>query len=303
VVEFVDIAGLVKGASRGEGLGNRFLAGIREVNVIIHVIRCFEDENVTHISGAIDPVSDIDIVNIELALADLETVDRRREKNEKALRSGSKTDMKETTAQQELLADIRAVLEEGKPARSVADTEEKRKRISDLHLITMKEQLYVCNVDEPGISGSNPFLQRVRKKAAAENAGVLEICGKLEAEIASLEDEDEKHAFLEEAGIEESGLDRLIHESYKLLGLRTFFTTGEKEVRAWTCRNGTKAPEAGGIIHTDFERGFIKAEVYRCEDLFSLGSEQNVREAGKLRQEGREYEVQDGDVIRFKFNV
>jgi hypothetical protein len=303
VVEFVDIAGLVKGASRGEGLGNRFLAGIREVNVIIHVVRCFEDEHVTHVSGAVNPESDIDIVNIELALADLETVGRRKEKNEKVLKSSSKAEAKEIAAQQELLGKVKEALEEGKPARTIVRTEEEERLVRDLHLITMKKQLYVCNVDETGISSSDPLVRRVLEKAAAESAGVLSICGKLEAEIASLADEQEKRAFLEEAGIEESGLDRLIHESYALLGLRTFFTTGEKEVRAWTCRNGTKAPEAAGIIHTDFQKGFIKAEVYRYEDLFDLGSEQKVREAGKLRQEGREYEVKDGDVIKFKFNL
>jgi GTP-binding protein YchF len=298
-VEFVDVAGLVEGASRGEGLGNKFLATIREVGVIIHVVRCFENDDIAHVSGTIDPTSDIHIVNIELALADLETVDRRLEKLEKSLKAQKKDAVRDVQHQQELLMRVREVLQQGKPARTAGLSDEEQQELYDLHLITLKKQLYVCNVDE---MGSSDYVAQVEAVAEQENAGVLTISGKLEAEIAALEDDEERKAFLEEAGLQESGLSRLIREGYRLLGLRTFFTHGEKEVRAWTFEQGSRAREAAGIIHTDFEQGFIKAEVYRCEDLFELGSEQKVREAGKIRLEGKDYEVQDGDVIFFRFN-
>jgi len=303
IVEFVDIAGLVAGASKGEGLGNRFLSHIREVGVIVHIVRCFEDPDVVHVSGSIDPQRDIEIIHTELALADLETVQKRREKNQKVLKA-SKTDAAKTAvAQEPLLARLYDVLQEGKPARSLDFTPEQRKSLQDLHLITMKPQLYVCNVDEEGILEENSYVQTVKKTAAAEGAEALSICGKLEAEIAALESEEERIEFLAAAGLEESGMNKLIHTGYQMLGLRTFFTAGPKEDRAWTFQSGDTAPKAAGVIHTDFERGFIKAEVYHCDDLFELGSEQKVREAGRLRIEGKEYIVQDGDVMHFKFNV
>jgi len=313
VVEFVDIAGLVKGASKGEGLGNQFLAHIRETGVISHVVRCFDDEDVVHVSGSVDPSEDIETVNIELALADLETVERRIVRNEKNKRSANRDAAKAAADAEPILLSLRDLLAEGKPARMLGLSREQESLISDLHLITRKKQLYVCNVDEAGLAGGNEHVRRVEQIAEAENAAadegsgertrVVVLCGKLEAEIAALEDPEERSTFLAEAGLERSGLDRLIHEAYELLGLRTFFTAGPKEVRAWTFHKGDRAPQAAGVIHTDFERGFIKAETYHCEDLFALGSEQKVREAGKLRQEGKEYIVQDGDVMHFKFNV
>ncbi len=303
IVEFVDIAGLVKGASKGEGLGNKFLANIREVGIIIHVVRCFEDEDISHVSGKIDPISDIETINVELALADLETVEKRRVRNEKLLRSQNKEILKESQLLVPLLERLHKALQEGKPAKSLDFTEEQLKLLKDLHLITMKEQIYVCNVDEEGLSGNNGFVDDVAKMADEKGLGVVKICGKLEAEIASLETDEERREFLLEAGLEESGLVQLIKKGYESLGLRTFFTVGEKENRAWTYHHGDKAPAAAGVIHTDFEKGFIKAEVFHCNDLFEYGSEQKVREAGKLRIEGKEYTVQDGDIMFFKFNI
>jgi hypothetical protein len=302
-VEFVDIAGLVAGASKGEGLGNRFLSHIREMGVIVHVVRCFEDPDVAHVSPAIKPGDDIETINTELALADLDTVTNRMEKNKKTLKAAKTEAAKNAAAQMPLLEEVSAVLEEGRPARSAELTGEQRQMLRDLHLISMKPQIYVCNVDEEALHEDNRYVREVRDYAPGEDARILKICGKLEAEIAALETEEEREEFLADAGLEESGMNRLIHTGYEMLGLRTFFTAGPKEVRAWTFREGALATEAAGIVHTDFQRGFIKAEVYHCEDLFELGSEQKVREAGRLRIEGKEYRVRDGDVLNFKFNV
>ncbi len=303
VVEFVDIAGLVKGASGGEGLGNKFLSHIRNVGVIAHVVRCFEDEDVIHVANRIDPASDIETINIELALADLETVEKRKEKTEKGLRAGNKEAVKKLQAALPLLDTLISTLSEGKPARSIDFTPEQLELIRDLHLITMKKQIYVCNIDEDSIESGNRYVDEVKKIAADEGAEVVTICGKLEADIAALETEEEKKEFMEASGLSESGMDTLIHAGYRLLGLRTFFTAGEDENRAWTFHEGDKAPQAAGVIHSDFEKGFIKAEVYHCTDLFELGSEQKVKEAGRLRIEGKDYLVKDGDVMHFRFNV
>jgi len=303
IVEFVDIAGLVKGASEGEGLGNQFLANVREVGVVCHVVRCFEDADITHVSGSIDPDSDIEIINIELALADLETVEKRKKKLERSLKSHDRDVAKRAKQTEPLLERLSESLSQGIPARSVGFTAEETALLEDLHLITMKKQMYVCNVDEDGLHGSNAFVEQVKKRANAENSEVVVICGKLEAEIALLETEEERSEFLREAGLEESGLAQLIHTGYEMLGLRTFFTAGEKEVRAWTFHQGSTAKQAAGVIHTDFEKGFIKAEVYHCSELFEFGSEQKLKEKGKIRTEGKEYPVKDGDVMYFKFNV
>jgi GTP-binding protein YchF len=301
VVEFVDIAGLVKGASQGEGLGNRFLSHIREVGLLVHVVRCFVDDDITHVSSAIDPASDIETIDIELALADLETVEKRMGKLDKLSRS-SKEGAKQAAVLKPLLTRLSEHLQQGRAARTLDVTDDHRALLSDLQLITMKPVIYVCNVDEEGLEG-NEYTEIVQKIADAEGAQVVIICGKLEAEIADLETDEERSEFLEAAGLEESGLNRLIETGYKTLGLSTFFTAGSDEDRAWTFKEGSKAPQAAGVIHTDFEKGFIKAEVYHCEDLFSYGSEQKVKEAGKLRIEGKEYLVKDGDVMHFRFNV
>ena len=303
VVEFVDIAGLVKGASKGEGLGNQFLAHIREVGVIIHVVRCFDDPDVSHISDTIDPESDIETVNIELALADLETVERRMEKNERVMKSDNKQIAREAQVLQPLLDQMRGHLSSGRPARAMAVSGDRFHLLDDLHLITMKRQVFLCNIDEQSIGTKNRYVEAVETIAQEEGAVVLTLCGNLEAEIAMLETPEERSAFLNESGLSESGLIRLIRTAYDILGLRTFFTENGKEARAWTFHLGDKAPSAAGTIHTDFENGFIKAEVYKCEDLFTLGSVQKLREAGKLRIEGRDYEVEDGDMILFKFNT
>ncbi|MCF6094662.1 redox-regulated ATPase YchF [Microaerobacter geothermalis] len=298
--EFVDIAGLVKGASRGEGLGNKFLSHIREVDSIAHVVRCFEDEDITHVSGKVDPISDIETINLELVLADLESVERRIEKTRKNLKSGEKK------AQQEfaLLERLKAHFEEGKPARQLDLDDEDRLLIRDLHLLTLKPMLYVANIGEDEVSSgdNNPYVQQVKEYAAGEDAEVIVISAKLESEIAELEGED-KVLFLEELGLEESGLDRLIQAAYKQLGLITYFTAGVQEVRAWTIKKGTKAPQAAGVIHSDFEKGFIRAEVVSYEDLIASGSMAQARERGLLRLEGKEYVVQDGDIMHFRFNV
>jgi hypothetical protein len=302
-VEFVDIAGLVKGASKGEGLGNQFLAQIREVGLIIHVVRCFEDEDVVHVTGAVDPVSDVETVNVELALADLQTVDRRLERIQRDLRSPQKDVAKHAESAQAVLLRVRDHLQEGRPARILEMEDAVREILAELHLLTMKPQLYVCNVAEGGGANENAHEQAVRELAEAEGSQTVSICAQLEAEIAELGTDEERRAFLEEAGLEESGLARLVPLAYHRLGLRTFFTHNEKELRAWTYRDGSSAYDVAGIIHTDFQKGFIKAEVYRCEDLFAAGSERALREAGTLRTEGRDYPVQDGDVILFRFNV
>jgi GTP-binding protein YchF len=298
--EFVDIAGLVKGASRGEGLGNKFLAHIREVNAIAHVVRCFEDSNITHVAGKVDPLSDIETINLELVLADMETVDRRIERTRKATKSGDKKLLEEL----KLLERIKEAFEAGKPARTLDLNEEERMMIRDLHLLTIKPVLYVANVaeSEVGNPDENPYVKQVRSFAAEEGAEVVVISAKVESEIAELEGED-RELFLSELGLQESGLDRLIKAAYKLLGLITYFTAGEKEVRAWTIRRGTKAPQAAGVIHSDFERGFIRAEVIAYDDLINAGSMNAAKEKGLLRLEGKDYVVQDGDIMHFRFNV
>ncbi len=301
-VEFVDIAGLVKGASQGEGLGNRFLASIREVGVIAHVVRCFENSDIIHVSNRIDPASDIETINIELALADYETVDKRYQKQSKMGRV-DKAQQKENEKVLPIYEKLMKCLSEGIPARTLNLDEDELEAVYDLHLMTLKPVIYVCNVDENSILEDNEYVKTVREIAAKENAPVVVICGKIEAEIAALESEEDRKEFLESVGLEESGLNPLIRAAYKALGLRTFFTAGPDEDRAWTFKEGMKAPQCAGIIHTDFEKGFIKAEVYNCEDLFSLGSELKVKEAGKMRLEGKEYVVQDGDIVFFKFNV
>lgn len=301
-VEFVDIAGLVKGASQGEGLGNRFLASIREVGVIAHVVRCFENSDIIHVSNRIDPASDIETINIELALADYETVDKRYQKQSKMGRV-DKAQQKENEKVLPIYEKLMKCLSEGIPARTLNLDEDELEAVYDLHLMTLKPVIYVCNVDENSIMEDNEYVKTVRDIAAKENAPVVVICGKIEAEIAALESEEDRKEFLESVGLEESGLNPLIRAAYKALGLRTFFTAGPDEDRAWTFKEGMKAPQCAGIIHTDFEKGFIKAEVYNCEDLFSLGSELKVKEAGKMRLEGKEYIVQDGDIVFFKFNV
>ena len=299
-MEFVDIAGIVEGASKGEGLGNQFLSHIRQTDAILHVVRAFHDDEVIHVAGKVSPLDDIDVINTELLLADLDTVEKRAVKAEKAAKSQSATaaQKSEASAIQKLLT----VLNAGKPAR-VAELEDDEKLVArDLFLITMKPMLYVANVDEAGIADGNEYTKLVEKRAAEDGSGVVRICGAMEAEIAQLEPA-ERAEFLEAAGLEEPGLNRLIHEAYKLLGLITYFTSGVQEVRAWTIRRGTKAPGAAGVIHSDFERGFIKADAYHCDDLFRLGSEQAVKEAGLLKSEGKEYTVRDGDILFFKFNV
>lgn len=298
--EFVDIAGLVKGASQGEGLGNKFLAHIREVDAICHVVRCFDDPNITHVAGSVDPLRDMETINLELILADLETVDKRLERAKRQLKTGEKK-AQEVYA---LLERLRAHLESGQPARSLTLTDEERLELRDLHLLTMKPVLYVANVSEAEAAGAadNPHVAEVRRRAAEEGAEVIVISAKVEAEIAELDGED-RDLFLAELGLAESGLDRLIRAAYRLLGLITFFTAGEKEVRAWTIREGTKAPQAAGVIHSDFERGFIRAEVVAYDDLVRAGSMAQAREQGLLRLEGKDYVMQDGDVVYFRFNV
>ncbi|MCK9190119.1 MAG: redox-regulated ATPase YchF [Sphaerochaetaceae bacterium] len=300
--EFVDIAGLVAGASKGEGLGNRFLASIREVGVLAHVVRCFENGDIIHVNNKIDPLDDITTINMELAFSDLDTVTKRYDKMAKMGRI-NKDQKKINEVALPVLDKLKAVLEEGKLARTVELTEEELEAINDLHLITLKPVIYVCNVDEDHVTEDNDYVKQVREIAAAENAEVVVICGKIEAEIAEMDTEEDKKEFLEALGLEESGLNLLIRSAYHILGMRTFFTAGSDEDRAWTFKAGFKAPQAAGVIHTDFEKGFIKAEVYNCKDLFEFGTEQKVKEKGKLRMEGKEYVVNDGDIMHFRFNV
>ena len=302
-VEFLDIAGLVKGASKGEGLGNQFLGHIRQVNAIVHVVRCFDDADVVHVSGRIDPIDDVEIINIELALADLESVQKRLEKLPKEMKNQKKEISSLAKMQLPVLEKLAKELEEGRGARTLDWTDEEKELLEPLNLITLKDMLYLCNVDENTIEEDNDYVKLVKEYATKDGAACLSICGKLESEIASLETLEEKAEFLEAAGIEQSGLDILSETVYKMLGLRTYFTAGVQEVRAWTFHEGAKAPEAAGVIHTDFEKGFIKAEVYHCSDLFELGSEAKVKVAGKFRMEGKEYVVKDGDVMHFRFNV
>ncbi|QQO08973.1 redox-regulated ATPase YchF [Breznakiella homolactica] len=302
-VEFVDIAGLVKGASKGEGLGNQFLSHIREVGVIAQVVRCFDNPDVVHVENKVDPESDMETINIELALADLDTLLKRRDRAQRTLKVQAKDQQKLAELAIAALDKIQPALEDGKPARSAGLSDDEKSAVYDCHFITMKPQLYVCNVDEEGMRNGNAYVDSVKKRAQAEGSEAVVICGKFEAELADIEDEEEKLAFLSELGLEESGLSALIHAAYRLLGLRTFFTAGEDECRAWTIHAGDTAPKAAGVIHTDFEKGFIKAEVYSFEDIVQYGSEAKIKEAGKYRIEGKEYTVQDGDVMFFKFNV
>lgn len=297
IVEFVDIAGLVAGASKGEGLGNQFLANIRETDAIAHVVRCFENANVVHVSGKVDPISDIEVIHTELALADLATVEKAIVRNGKLAKSGDKEAVKLAA----VLDKASIHLNQGNPVRTLGLDVEELKLLQPLCLITAKPALYVANVDDQGFD-SNPLLDRVREYAAKEGAPVVVICAAMEAEIAELADED-KAVFLADMGLEEPGLNRLIRATYSLLGLETYFTAGVKEVRAWTVRKGSTAPQAAGVIHTDFERGFIRAEVIGYDDFIACKGEQGAKESGKMRLEGKEYIVKDGDVMHFRFNV
>ncbi|HVF64524.1 MAG TPA: redox-regulated ATPase YchF [Casimicrobiaceae bacterium] len=297
-VEFVDIAGLVAGASKGEGLGNQFLANIREADAIAHVVRCFRDDNVVHVAGRVDPVSDIETIATELALADLASVDKQIVKVEKVGRAGGDKDAKRLY---EVLMKVQAVLDRGAPARSADLYAEERALLAPFFLLTMKPTTYIANVDENGFR-DNPLLDAVEKHARSEGAPVVPVCAKLESEIADL-DGDDKQAFLDDLGLAEPGLDRVIHAGYKLLGLQTYFTAGPKAVRAWTIHVGDTAPKAAGVIHTDFERGFIRAEVIAFDDYLACRGEQGAKEAGKMRLEGKDYVVRDGDVVHFRFNV
>ncbi len=298
--EFTDIAGIVKGASKGEGLGNKFLSHIREVDAICQVVRCFADDNITHVSGKVDPIDDIETINLELILADLESVEKRLARVGKM----AKQKDKEAVFEAEILEKLKEAFEADKPARTVEFTEEQMKVVKQLHLLTIKPVLYVANVGEEDVAdpSSNEYVQKVREFAEKDNAQVIVVCAKIEEEIAELEGE-EKEMFLSELGIEESGLDQLIRAAYHLLGLATYFTAGVQEVRAWTFRKGMKAPQCAGVIHSDFERGFIRAETVAYEDLLAGGTMTAAKEAGKVRLEGKEYEVKDGDIIHFRFNV
>jgi ribosome-binding ATPase len=298
-MEFIDIAGLVEGASKGEGLGNQFLGHIRSTDAVIQVVRCFDDPNVVHVAGGVNPLHDIDVINTELLLADLDTLEKRNVKAQKSARTTADPKAKvEASAVEKLLAAVQS----GKPARSVDLSDDERLAARDLHLITAKPMLYVANVDEAGLQSESEWVAGVEKRAQEENSQVVRICGALEAEIAQLEPA-ERAEFLGDLGLTEPGLNRLIHSGYKLLDLITYFTAGVQEVRAWTIRRGTKAPGAAGVIHSDFEKGFIRADAYHCDDLFALGSEQAVKEKGLYRSEGKEYVVRDGDILFFKFNV
>lgn len=299
-VRFVDIAGLVKGAAQGEGLGNKFLAHIRQVDAVAQVVRCFEDENITHVEGGIDPLRDIAIINTELCLADLETVEKRAERVAKLAKSGDKT----ARMEQELLGKLSAMLGDALPARRVEMNEIEQELVRDLNLLTLKPILFIANVGEGEVADpdSNPHVAKVREYAAEEGAEVIVVSAKVESEIAELDEEDAKE-FLAELGLSESGLDKLIKASFKLLGLITFLTAGVQEVRAWTIRKGTKAPEAGGKIHSDIERGFIRAEIVSYDDLMAAGSMAAAREKGQVRLEGKDYVMKDGDVTYFRFNV
>ena len=301
-LEFVDIAGLVKGASKGEGLGNQFLANIREVDAIIHVLRCFDDDNVTHVEGGVDPIRDAEIVETELMIADLESLEKRLDQTVKKARGGEKEAKIRLAVMEPVMAGLRA----GKPARSAAPDagdKEAAKEYKMLQLLTAKPVLYVCNVDEDSAATGNAYSEAVAQKAAAENARAVVISAAIESEVAQLENEDEQKEFLASLGLEETGLSKVIRAGYNLLGLETYFTAGPKEVRAWTFLKGSKAPQCAGIIHSDFERGFIRAETIAFADFVKYGGEQACKEAGKMRSEGKDYVVQDGDLLNFLFNV
>ena len=297
LVEFVDIAGLVEGASKGEGLGNKFLANIRETHAIAHVVRCFENDDITHVGGGIDPLRDIEVINTELNLADLDSVEKALFRAEKAARAGGK----ENIAKRDVILRLRDHLNEMNPARSLDATKEDWAQLSELHLLTSKPTMYIANVDEAGIGG-NDFVERVKEHAEKESAQVVVVCAAMESEIAMLDDED-KIAFLEDLGVEEPGLHRVIRAGYELLGLQTFFTVGPKELRAWTTKVGATAPDAAGEIHTDFKRGFIRAEVIAYDDYIAGNGEAGAKDAGRLRVEGKEYICAEGDIMHFRFNV
>jgi len=296
-MQFVDIAGLVAGASKGEGLGNKFLANIRETDAIAHVVRCFENDDVVHVSGRVDPLRDIDVIDTELALADLETVEKGLDRAARAAKAGDK----KALARRDLLERVRAQLDQGRPARALALNEEERMEIRDLFLLTAKPTMYIANVAEDGFT-DNPMLDAVRAHAEGEGAAVVPVCASIEAEIVELDDA-ERDEFLAELGLDEPGLNRVVRAGYALLGLETYFTAGPKEVRAWTIPASARAPQAAGVIHSDFERGFIRAEVIGYQDFVACKGEQGAKEAGKLRSEGKDYVVKDGDVVHFRFNV
>jgi hypothetical protein len=296
-MSFVDIAGLVAGASKGEGLGNKFLANIRETDAIAHVVRCFENDDVIHVAGKIDPLGDIEVIDTELALADLESVEKALDRASRAAKVGDK----KALARKELLERVRAQLDTGQPVRALGLTADEQAEIRDLFLLTNKPTMYIANVAEDGFQ-NNPFLDAVRALAEREGAEVVPVCAAIEAEIVELE-EDERAVFLADLGLDEPGLNRVVRAGYRLLGLETYFTAGPKEVRAWTIPKSAKAPQAAGVIHSDFERGFIRAEVIAYQDFIAYKGEQGAKEAGKMRSEGKEYVVKDGDVIHFRFNV
>lgn len=299
IIEFVDIAGLVKGASKGEGLGNKFLANIREVDAIIHVIRCFEDSNIVHVAGGVDPIFDKEVIDTELQLKDLESVEKKIQRIEKVAKSGDAKAKREL----EVLIQFKEGLTSGLNARAIEVDKEELEAVRDLHLLTIKPVLYVANVEEGSILTGNKFVDQLREKVKEENADVIVLCAAIESQIAEFDDADEKAMFLSEYGLEESGLNKLISGAYALLNLITYFTAGVQEVRAWTIRRGWKAPQAAGVIHTDFERGFIKAEVIKLSDYQQFKTEAGCRENGKISIEGKEYTVQDGDIMHFRFNV
>ena len=299
VIEFVDIAGLVKGASKGEGLGNKFLANIREVDAILHVVRCFKDDNVVHVSGSVDPVFDKEVIDIELQLKDLEAVEKKIQKLEKTAKSGDVIAKKELV----ILEHLKLVLESGANARSVDISKDELGAIDDLHLITIKPVIYVANVEEAAVNSGNEYVEALKNMVKDEAAEVIVISAAIESQIAELEEEDERAMFLQEYELTESGLNKLIRASYSILDLITYFTAGVQEVRAWTIKKGWKAPQAAGVIHTDFEKGFIKAEVIKLNDYQNLKTELAIKEAGKMAIEGKEYVVKDGDVMHFRFNV
>jgi GTP-binding protein YchF len=298
-IEIVDIAGLVKGAHKGEGLGNKFLANIRETDAIIHVLRCFDDGNIVHVDGSVDPIRDKEIIDIELQLKDLETVDKNIQSLARVAKSGDKEAVKNMSASEK----VKDALESGKSARTVELEEDEQLLIDKLQLITSKPVMYLCNVDEASVKEGNKYVEMVKEAVKDENAEVLVLGAKIESDIAELESYEERQMFLEDLGIEEAGVNRLIRSAYKLLDLETYFTAGEKEVRAWTIPVGTKAPQAAAVIHTDFEKGFIRAEVMKYKDFTELGSEAACKEQGKLGVEGKEYVVEDGDIMHFRFNV
>ena len=309
-VEFVDIAGLIKGASNGEGLGNQFLANIRETSVIAHVVRCFDDPDIQHVredaktDAPIDPESDILTINYELCQADIDTITKREDKVTRQIRAMGKAEEKKFAGYRSAVDKILPLLQEGKCARQADLTDDELEGIYDLHLLTIKPQLFVCNIDEDTIAeGTNKYVEAVKKVAAEEKSEVIVICGKFESDLVDIDTPEDRKEFMDSVGLKESGLTVLARAAYHLMGLRTFFTGGADECRAWTIHNGDKAPQAAGVIHTDFEKGFIKAEVYSVEDLKKYGSEAEIKSAGKYRQEGKDYVVQDGDVIFFKFNV